>query len=116
MKSQNATGYSAIVKFYNYIKENTDLKIYIITGRGEKDCDITINNLNKAGYEQFEPVICRTNEQLSWSAAHYKSFIREQIVKNGTEIVGCCGDQVSDCAGSNAGYIMKVPNYFYYVE
>jgi acid phosphatase len=91
--------------------------IYFITGRPEKFRAATLANLHLIGlYTSNDRLILRDAEEEKMHAVEYKSKERAQLVARGIEIAGCAGDQISDCAGGNAGYIMKVPNYIYLIK
>jgi hypothetical protein len=87
----------------------------VITGRNNDTFIDTKKNLHEAGYLGFKQLYCRAGPQVNMTAVEYKSGVRQALVNQGWDIMGCVGDQVSDCAGGAAGYVMKVPNNLYTV-
>lgn len=98
--------------------------VIIITGRPEDQTDATAKNLllqgiPKAsdGVKGYDQLILRNKEEMPLTANQYKSARRWGLEeKEGYHIVGCIGDQISDCSGGAAGYKMKIPNYAYFLE
>ena len=68
-------------------------------------------------------LILRPPQFYDSTAEQYKSYYRQQVrpclliitpyslqlAQEGANIIGCIGDQVSDCNNGYAGYIMKIP-------
>ena len=104
------------VEFAQYLYSK-GFDLYFITGRKEAWRAPTLKNLRLIGlYVNDDRLILRDDQELKMQAVEYKSKERARLVAQGIDIAGCVGDQVSDCAGGNAGYIMKVPNYMYLIE
>jgi predicted secreted acid phosphatase len=102
--------------FLEYLQKR-GFKVLAITGRNYTQDYGTRQNFINVGISGFQDIIYRTlTEQPPMTATVYKSNRRMQLTQTaGWNIVGCCGDQISDCAGGYAGYIMKVPNYCYFL-
>jgi len=102
------------VKLFHLLQKR-GIKTIAITGRKEFQREATVKNLLGQNITGLDPVILRSKEEEHLSAAAYKSHRRQMLTQSGYRIVGCCGDQISDCSGGYAGYIMKVPNYAYFI-
>lgn len=90
--------------------------VVFITGRGEVWRNATILNLELQSLTGYSQLIMRQSYEGALTAAVYKNNARRRVVaQTGGTVVGCIGDQLSDCAGENLGYVMKVPNYMYYL-
>jgi phosphoglycolate phosphatase-like HAD superfamily hydrolase len=99
--------------FYNELRTR-GIKVIMITGRHEAEREATEKNL--ATFElTHDELILRSPEEDKLTAAVYKAQ-RRQALSEKYNIVGCIGDQVSDCVGGYTGYIMKLPNYMYFIE
>lgn len=94
-----------------------NVKIFFITGRRDTVITGTEQNLQFIGLlpTDYVQLVTRSPDEYTMPAAAYKAKHRGQIVQNGYDIIGCIGDQFSDCAGGDAGYIMKLPNYMYFI-
>jgi HAD superfamily, subfamily IIIB (Acid phosphatase) len=92
-----------------------DVATLLLTGRSDAVRDATALNLQRVGIERYETLICRNADELHLSAADYKAARRAQLAQH-YEIVGCIGDQRSDCTQGHAGVIAKLPNYCYFVQ
>ncbi|XP_077228404.1 acid phosphatase 1-like [Tasmannia lanceolata] len=90
-------------------------KIIFITGRSEAQRNITVTNLNNAGYCTYEKLILKGSSDVGTSLM-YKSRQRSNLVEEGYRILGNMGDQWSDILGSNIGNrTFKVPDPMYYI-
>ncbi len=88
-----------------------------ITGRKDQDglLNATAANMQAAGYTQWEQLTCRSPAEFNLTADAYKSA-RRAVLAQTHNIIGCIGDQVSDCTGGfTGGYVMKIPNYLYFI-
>ncbi|KAK8934386.1 Acid phosphatase 1 [Platanthera zijinensis] len=91
-------------------------KIFLLTGRSEAHCAVTIANLKTAGFRDWERLILRGASDQRKSAKLFKSEKRSEIAADGYRIHGNSGDQWSDLLGSNAGNrSFKLPNPMYYI-
>jgi len=92
-------------------------QIVLITGRQDVSTQATRDNLAWQNITGYSKLILRAPNEYSMTATQYKSQRRQSLQQSGAyNIVGCIGDQVSDCAGGYAGYIMKVPNLAYFIS
>lgn len=93
------------------------IKIIFITGRNESQYQATFNNLKKAGYAQFDTLICRSKDESNLSAREFKALKRKELTeKKQYKIIGTVGDQWSDHEGGYTIIKVKLPNYMYKVE
>lgn len=104
------------LQLYNFAKQH-NVKVFFITGRDESCRQLTIDNLTKAGFKNWDGLILRSPEdkKVNKSAIPYKSKMRQQLVQQGYDILVSVGDQYSDLAGGYADRIYKLPNPFYYL-
>jgi len=98
--------------FYNVLVDKK-VKIIMITGRHEAEREATLTNLQKFGLAADELVL-RTPAEDAVTAAVYKAAHRKTFSTK-YNIIGCIGDQVSDCAGGYTGEILKLPNFMYFI-
>jgi len=119
--SGNASAIPGTLTFYNYLL-SWNVSATFITGRslytvGTNDTyNSTYSNLVRAGYTQFSQLILRNQNETTLSADVYKSNHRRQIAESGVQIIGCIGDQISDCSlGYTGPLVMKIPNYIYFI-
>ncbi|WOH06838.1 hypothetical protein DCAR_0626267 [Daucus carota subsp. sativus] len=91
-------------------------KVFLLTGRTERRRDITVENLTKVGFHDWEKLILRGAEDKGKPATQFKSEKRGQMVKQGYRIHGSSGDQWSDLLGSPMSVrSFKLPNPMYYI-
>ncbi|XP_041019018.1 acid phosphatase 1-like [Juglans microcarpa x Juglans regia] len=91
-------------------------KVFLLTGRSERQREITVGNLNNAGFQNWDKLILRAPEDHGKLATIYKSEKRNEMVKEGYRILGNSGDQWSDLLGSStANRSFKLPNPMYYI-
>ncbi|XP_038890795.1 acid phosphatase 1-like isoform X2 [Benincasa hispida] len=96
--------------------QNLGFKIFLLTGRGESQRNITEENLLKAGYSGWEKLILRGDADEGKKATVYKSEKTAELVKEGYIIQGSFGDQWSDLMGFPlANRSFKLPNPMYYI-
>jgi len=101
-------------ELYEYLVDRGFIIIFL-TGRRYDEYDATMKNLFQQGFTRFEKLIVRQKGEENLSAQAYKAGHRRQLNQEGYDIVGCVGDQVSDCAGGCSGYIVKLPNVRYII-
>ena len=104
----------ATFELYRYAKAN-DVAIFFITGRTERYHTVTEKNLKEVGYKNWNNVTFKPEDYHEKTAAIYKTKIREQIERDGYDIVLNVGDQKSDLAGRHADKTFKLPNPYYIV-
>ncbi|XP_043717251.1 acid phosphatase 1 [Telopea speciosissima] len=91
-------------------------KVFLLTGRSEKQRSVTVENLRNARFQDWDKLILRALEDHGKTATLYKSERRSEMVKEGYRILGNSGDQWSDLLGytiSNRSF--KLPNPMYYI-
>ncbi|GFQ01030.1 acid phosphatase 1 [Phtheirospermum japonicum] len=80
---------------------NLGFKVILLTGRSERHRSITVENLSRAGFREWEKLILRSSEDHAKTALQYKSDKRDELVGEGYRIMGNSGDQWSDLLGSS---------------
>jgi len=100
-----------------YLAKKNNVSIFFVTGRPEKQRDITVNILRKAGYKGWKQLYLEPNNYRFQhkSAVPYKSNIRKAIEAQGYQIVFSMGDQVSDFEGGYTQRGFKLPNPYYLI-
>lgn len=91
-------------------------KVIFLTGRYWYSCDATYKNLVNQGFDQFDTLICRSEEELKISSPQFKANHRKNLSLNGYNIIACIGDQETDFVGGYTGEIIKFPNYIYKID
>lgn len=92
------------------------LKVFLLTGRGEKQRGVTVENLVNSGFRHWDKLILRASEDHGKLATTYKSEKRDEMVKEGYRILGNSGDQWSDLLGNPMSVrSFKLPNPMYYI-
>lgn len=97
------------------------IDVFFITGRHPDQEDVTVKNLEKAGYGDFAEVYVeprakgRSDNLVFPEASAFKTATRWSITERGWEIVLNMGDQLSDVQGGFARKTFKLPNPFYVV-
>jgi predicted secreted acid phosphatase len=107
-----------VLELYNFAKSR-GIALFFITGRSEKQRQLTINNLREVGYDGWIDLIMQPDTapgEKPIPARVFKSRNREAIEKRGYRIVLNIGDQASDLAGCCAERVFKLPNPFYLVN
>ncbi|KAL2555964.1 HAD superfamily [Forsythia ovata] len=91
-------------------------KVFLLTGRSERHRSVTIENLIKAGFQDYDKLILRGSEDHGKTATRYKSEKRSEMEEEGYRITGNSGDQWSDLLGSSISKrSFKLPNPMYYI-
>lgn len=91
-------------------------KVFLLTGRSEKQRGVTVDNLINAGFRDWDQLILRAPEDHGKKATLYKSEKRNDMVEEGYRILGNSGDQWSDLLGSSVSIrSFKLPNPMYYI-
>ncbi|KGN60564.1 acid phosphatase 1 [Cucumis sativus] len=103
------------LRLYKKLK-HLGFKIFLLTGRGESQRNVTQRNLLEAGYFGWDKLIFRGAADEGKKAAVYKSEKRGELVKEGYIIQGSLGDQWSDLIGfALPNQSFKLPNPMYYI-
>jgi len=117
LKSESSPAVQPVLELYKVLVEK-GFKIFFITGRDNNDFNYThtLGNLKKSGYTKIDSLILKPTEFKSSTAQEYKSTIRQKLANEGYNFVGNIGDQWSDMAGGNAGYMVRITNYMYCIK
>jgi acid phosphatase len=89
--------------------------VIFITGRPNSQRDITILNLDHAGYEGWTELRTRPDGE-GGTVQDYKTKERIKVEAEGYTIIAGVGDQKSDIDGGHSGCTFKVPNPFYFIR
>jgi predicted secreted acid phosphatase len=89
--------------------------VIFITGRPNSQRDITILNLDHAGYEGWTELRTRPDGE-GGTVQDYKTKQRIDVEAEGYTIIAGVGDQLSDIDGGHSGCTFKVPNPFYFIR
>jgi predicted secreted acid phosphatase len=89
--------------------------VIFITGRPNSQRDITILNLDHAGYEGWTELRTRPDGE-GGTVQDYKTKERIKVEDEGYTIIAGVGDQMSDIDGGHSGCTFKVPNPFYFIR
>ncbi|KAJ0597012.1 putative Acid phosphatase [Helianthus annuus] len=104
------------LKLYEEVSK-LGFKMFLLTGRAENKRSITINNLTKVGFENWDRLILRGAGDDGKTAVAFKSDKRKQIVEEGFRIIGNLGDQWSDLIGSYVSIrSFKLSNPMYFIS
>jgi predicted secreted acid phosphatase len=107
-----------VLELYNFAKSK-GIAVFFVTGRPEKQRELTINNLREVGYDGWTDLIMQPNPapgEARTPARVFKPRNRQAIEKRGYRIILSIGDQASDLAGCCAESVFKLPNPFYLVD
>ncbi len=99
---------------YNYARAH-GVATFFITGRPEFLHAATVENLHKAGYNDWDGLYLKPGNYKQKSAIPYKTAVRKKITEKGYDIVLTVGDQQSDLLGGYADKGIKLPNPYYYI-
>lgn len=102
------------LQLYNYAKEK-GVAVFFITGRSEKLRKATVKNLRNVGYQNWDGLFLKPDDDRQESNSPFKSSAREKISKQGYDIVLNIGDQYCDSKGGYSGKFFKLPNPYYYL-
>lgn len=89
--------------------------VIFITGRPDSQRDITILNLDHAGFDGWTELRTRPDRDDLPTVQAYKSGERTKVEAEGYTIIANVGDQMSDIDGEHSGCRFKVPNPFYFI-
>lgn len=106
-----------ILELFNFAKEK-GFAVFFVTGRPESQRQVTLANLQEAGYSGWSELYMEPDAkpgQTKAPARVFKPQARQEIEKKGYRIVLNIGDQASDLAGCCAVRVFKLPNPFYLI-
>jgi predicted secreted acid phosphatase len=115
VKRRCAPANAEVLAFYRYILAR-GLRVVFVSGRKHFEHADTEANLKAAGFDSFDKVVVRAEEEQADTALAFKTRARRRLVEEGYTIAGCIGDQQSDLCGEHTGLQMKLPNYLYIAE
>jgi predicted secreted acid phosphatase len=90
--------------------------VIFITARPDSQRDITILNLDHAGFEGWTELRTRTDRDDLLTVQEFKTAERTKVEAEGYTIIANVGDQFSDIEGEHSGCRFKVPNPFYFIR
>uniref|UniRef100_A0A0E0L7J7 Acid phosphatase n=1 Tax=Oryza punctata TaxID=4537 RepID=A0A0E0L7J7_ORYPU len=103
------------LKLYNEVRD-LGFKTFLLTGRSEGHHGVTVDNLKKQGFHDWDKLILRAPADRKKTATIYKSEKRKEMEEEGYRILGNSGDQWSDLLGfSTSARSFKLPNPMYYI-
>ncbi|KAM0872145.1 hypothetical protein ACQ4PT_038910 [Festuca glaucescens] len=103
------------LSLYKEVRE-LGFKTFLLTGRSEGHEGVTVDNLNKEGFHEWDKLILRAPADRKKTATAYKSDKRKEMEAEGYKILGNSGDQWSDLLGySMSARSFKLPNPMYYI-
>ncbi len=94
----------------------SDLAVIFVTGRPDSQRDITMINLDHAGFQGWTELRTRPDRDSLPTVQAYKTAERAKIEAEGYTIIANIGDQMSDIDGEHSGCRFKVPNPFYFIQ
>ena len=92
------------------------IAVIFITGRPDKQRDITVLNLDHVGFEGWTELRTRPDRDDLPTVQEYKTAERTKVEAEGYTIIANVGDQQSDIDGEHSGCRFKVPNPFYFIR
>lgn len=111
----DAAAIEPVLTLYKYARDN-GITVFFVTGRRERDREVTALNLERAGYDAYEELIMKPNDYDNDSVMGFKTASRARIESLGFRILLNVGDQESDLVGGFAERTIKLPNPFYLVQ
>jgi acid phosphatase len=93
----------------------TGVAVIFITGRPDKQREVTILNLIHQGFDGWTELRTRPDRDDLPTVQEYKTAERTKVEAEGYTIIADIGDQMSDLEGGHSGCPFKVPNPFYFI-
>jgi len=90
--------------------------VIFISARPDSQRDITILNLDHAGFEGWTELRTRPDRDDLLTVQEFKTAERTKVEAEGYTIIANVGDQNSDLEGEHSGCHFKVPNPFYFIR
>jgi predicted secreted acid phosphatase len=104
-----------MVDFYNHAKNN-HVAVFFLTGRGDDYKNVTIHDLQHAGYKNWDGLLLKSKLYLIYpNADQFKLARRKELERAGYTIIIDIGDQYSDLYGGEYEKGFKLPNPFYFI-
>ncbi|MFN8610534.1 MAG: HAD family acid phosphatase [Vulcanimicrobiota bacterium] len=100
-------------ELFRYARQN-QVTVFFITGRAEKEREATLKNLGREGFEGWQELIMKPNDDHTPTGV-FKAQQRRRLTESGYTILVNMGDQASDLEGGYAEAVFKLPNPMYYV-
>ncbi len=113
-QEEKAPAIEPTLTLFRFAQEN-HLATFFVTGRPEEQREITVKDLETAGYHHWTGLIMRQPGP-HLLASQFKSAERKKLREAGYQIVLNIGDQESDLVGEPALKNSKLPNPFYYIR
>lgn len=113
IKQGNTIPIQPTLNLYRYAKEN-NISVFFISERTEASRAVTEKNLTQAGFKKWNGILFKPETTNEKSMAFYKIEARQQIEKEGYDIILNIGDQQSDLVGKHADKTFKLPNPYYF--
>ncbi len=117
VNSAKAPAIKGTLRLLEFLDEQ-QIKFAFLTGRHEHEREATAQNLVNIGVPAERHVglhLRRDGAEKHLTASEFKMNRRREIAEE-YNIVGCAGDQNSDCAGSFTGLRHKLPNPIYLIN
>jgi len=100
-----------VLRFYQEARVR-HFRIVFLTGRRETYRTATEENLRRAGYDVWEKLIMKADDDRRADSL-YKRETRQQLIEAGAGIWLNIGDQAGDVDGGFARHGIRLPNYVY---
>lgn len=115
VSQERAAPIPAVLRLFTFAVQN-NVAVFFVTGRPESQRQITVDNLEKAGYHGWTHLFMKPDTFHPQKISQFKSPVRREIATKGYTIVINLGDQRSDLEGEGAELSLKLPNPFYYIR
>ena len=104
-----------MLRLFRHARE-AGVAVFFLTGRPHEQTDATARNLRSAGYNDWQGLILRAEQDRNIPTIEYKSAERAKLIARGYILLLNVGDQWSDLLGvPQADRSVKLPNPFYYL-
>jgi predicted secreted acid phosphatase len=110
MREAKAIAIQPTLELFRFARDN-GVDVFFVTGRGEAYREVTLLNLERAGYTGFAGLWLRPDD--SKEGVNYKEKARKEIEESGYKIILSVGDQLGDLVGEHSRYTLLVPNPYY---
>lgn len=110
----NAPAILPSLQLFQILKQH-HIHVFFVTGRREAEREATLKNLHLAGFDDWDGLLMRPNQDAQPSVIPFKTEARAEISEKGYIILATIGDQNSDLAGGYALKGFKLPNPYYFL-